>query len=184
MESRIMNIPKKEEFTHCEGKRATSILQSFNLLNRGKLAVLIVIFWGLSIHLAAQSGCAVTGTVIFKEDFDHYDNGLEPTSGAYSTEELVTGMTTYNFTSVPGQILGYPNNTGMYGEGSYSLVKDAYDADNPTSYLSQYRDDHTSPDNPAIGRFFITNGRTSPDRVYRQVINNLCSGTNLYFHFG
>jgi hypothetical protein len=124
-------------------------------------------------------GCAKDGTVIWKENFDGYDDGNNPASPAYSTEELPAGMTTYTFVSVPPAYLG----DGLYNAGTYGLVKDAIDALNPDSYLSHYRDDHTSPGDATRGRFLITNGRTTPDRVYTQEINNLCSDMNLYFSF-
>lgn len=125
--------------------------------------------------------CAVYGTLLWKESFDNYDNGLNPASLAYSRESLPVGMTTYAYTNVPGKISG--GVTGIYTSGSYALVKDAFDAANPTSYLKSYRDDHTSLGDNSIGRFLITNGRTQPDRVYVQRINDLCPGSILNFSF-
>jgi hypothetical protein len=119
-------------------------------------------------------GCATDGTVIWSENFDQYDDGNNPASPAYSVVGLAPGMTTYTFGTAP---------SGLYGSGTYGLVKDAYDVNIPTSYLSHFRDDHTTAGDSTIGRFFIANGRTTPDRVYTQEINNLCSDLELYFSF-
>jgi len=118
------------------------------------------------------AGCATNGTVIWKENFDGYDDGNNPASPAYSRVGLAPGMTTYTFSDTPDGMI----------DGAYALVKDAMD---PASYyyLSRYRDDHTSPGDATRGRFLITNGATTPDLVYHQEINNLCSDMDLYFSF-
>jgi hypothetical protein len=128
------------------------------------------------------TGCAAEGTVIWKEDFDRYGDGLNPASAAFSSEELPDGMTTYTFVDYIGIINPFPH-TGIYTTGNYALVKDAFDIANPTAYTSRFRDDHTSPADSSEGRFFLANGRDAADRVYRQTVDDLCPGAQLYFSF-
>jgi hypothetical protein len=119
------------------------------------------------------TGCAATGTVIWKEDFDNYDDGLNPASPSYSTEALAAGMTTYNFYSAPVSV-----------EGAYALTKDAGNPADPSlAYLQNFRDDHTHPNNPDKGRFFMINGAGTHDQLYKQTVNGLCKDTKLYFSF-
>ena len=112
-------------------------------------------------------GCATSTSLIWKEDFDHYGDGLNPASPILSTVPLPAGMTTY--------IFGVPNVVG--GEGRYALPK--YISGAWTFPL----DDHTSPTDRTIGRSFVANGRSTPDRVYQQTIDGLCVSSKIYFSF-
>ena len=111
--------------------------------------------------------CAATGTVIWKEDFDRYDDGLNPASNVRSTEQLPPGLTTYSF-GVPGQ-----------SAGVYSLLKRGVYGWEAERVL----DDHTSPNNNTIGRLLLINGKETPDQVYKQDIPAVCANTALYFSF-
>jgi hypothetical protein len=119
------------------------------------------------------TGCAVSGTLIWEEDFDRYGDGLNPASEMYSLEPLPAGMTTYNFTSE------MDDKKGMFAAGTYALVKKG----NSGWVATYFLDDHTYPNNTDVGRCFITNGKSTPDQVYTQTIDGLCSGTELYFSF-
>jgi hypothetical protein len=115
-----------------------------------------------------STGCAVTGTLIWQEDFDRYGDGLNPASPLYSIEELPVGMTTYAFNSTNPIIL----------EGYYSLAKHG-----SPQWGSVCTDDHTSPTSPDVGRFLLTNGKSTADMVYQQTINGLCANTEMYLSF-
>ncbi|MDR2563299.1 MAG: DUF11 domain-containing protein [Prevotellaceae bacterium] len=124
---------------------------------------------------ASPTGCALTGSLIWKEDFDLYDDGLNPASNVFSSEGLAPGMTTYNFAQTDANIAG----ASVRNEGYYAIIKHGQNiwvADN-------FKDDHTSPTNSNIGRFFIANGKSAVDKVYEQAISNLCPGTTLYLSF-
>jgi hypothetical protein len=120
-------------------------------------------------------GCAATGRILWKEDFDRYDNGLNPGSHVFSTEPLASEMTTYKFatTDVEGA------NASLYAAGYYGLIKHG----EHNWVQSYFPDDHTSPNNNSVGRLFMANGSTSPDKLYQQTIDNLCPGMELYFSF-
>jgi hypothetical protein len=117
------------------------------------------------------TGCAADGMVIFKEDFDSYDDGLNPSSPAYSAEPLAPGLTEYLFSSEEMTYHGY-----------YALTKDA-GKDGGIGYLDKFRDDHTYPNDATRGRFFMINGAGTSLNLYKQTIGGLCEGMELYFSF-
>ena len=123
----------------------------------------------------SPTGCAVTGTLIWKEDFDHYDDGLNTTSPVFSRDSLAAGMTTYAFAQSDANV----SEPTLYREGTYALIKLGL------NYWpgNIFTDDHTSPGNNNLGRFFIANGKGTVDKVYTQTISNLCPGTTLYLSF-
>ncbi|MDR2474800.1 MAG: hypothetical protein LBD45_02975 [Bacteroidales bacterium] len=120
-------------------------------------------------------GCAVNGRVIWKEDFDRYGNGLTSQSSNFSSEALPAGMTTYKFARTAAQNTG----TTLYKDGYYALLKYG----SSSNWTGDFQDDHTSWGNYATGRFFIANGKSTPDQVYKQTIDHLCAGTTLYLSF-
>ena len=109
-------------------------------------------------------GCAATGTILFLEDFDKYGNGLNSTSPNLSTQSLPAGRTTYTFTS-----------TIRPSDGSYALAKHWNDGD------WRIDGDKTSPNDSEIGRFMLVNADYAPGIFYSHKIEDLCSGSELYF---
>jgi hypothetical protein len=111
------------------------------------------------------TNCAATGTVLFREDFDGYGNGLNPTTSQYSTGALPAGITTYNFSS-----------TSSIPDGSYALAKKSENSGDWYIY-----DDYTHPNNPSVGRFMLVNADYTPKVFYKQELQNLCEASQLYF---
>ncbi|MDR1347843.1 MAG: gliding motility-associated C-terminal domain-containing protein [Prevotellaceae bacterium] len=116
------------------------------------------------------TGCSVEGTVLFRENFDSYGDGLNPTSPRLSTVSLPAGRTTYNFTS-----------TGDPSDGWYALAKynDNYNTGDP--YWWSIGDDYNLPNDNSIGRFMLVNADYTPKIFYQQEIQDLCAGYKLYF---
>ncbi|MDR1337102.1 MAG: hypothetical protein LBK22_09760, partial [Tannerella sp.] len=125
--------------------------------------------------VVAPVGCAVDGSVIFREDFDGYDNGTDPASPVYSNVPLAAGMTTYNFATTDVN----NNPVSVYQGGYYGLPKRGMNL----WVATYFTDDHTWPGDNTRGRFFMINGANTFDRLYRQSINGLCDGRELYFSF-
>jgi gliding motility-associated-like protein len=115
------------------------------------------------------TGCAVDGTLLFRENFDGYGDGPNPASPRLSAVPLPAERTTYDFTSTRD-----PN------DGGYALAKYT-DPSLNGSFDWYIFDDRTSPDNPQIGRYMLVNADYSPKIFYRQEINNLCEGSQLLF---
>jgi hypothetical protein len=175
-----------------EAPTAGSPISSGNTLSRTKDAAPVQTLWVEARHNSTvfpryrvdlelsdncgttnPQGCAATGRILWKEDFDRYDNGLNPGSPVFSSEQLAPGMTTYKFTTTDA------GTVSLYEAGYYGLIK--HGANN---WISMYfTDDHTSPANSSVGRFFMANGATSADKLYQQTITQLCPGMELYFSF-
>ena len=81
--------------------------------------ILLLFLLGLANVLPLPIECP-NGTVIWRETFDHYDDGLNPASPIFSREPLPAGMTTYNFVDYVGTITPL---TGIYLDGNYAIVK-------------------------------------------------------------
>jgi hypothetical protein len=130
----------------------------------------------VDLHLSSHCGsqpvedCFVSGELVWKEDFDSYDNGLTPSSAAYSSVSLPAGYTTYAFGTTDAQLVK---------EGYYSLIKRG----TGSWMLTAFNDDHTSPDNNQTGRMFAANGKGTPDKVYEQTVSGLTPGAPCYFSF-
>ncbi|MDR2563839.1 MAG: GEVED domain-containing protein [Prevotellaceae bacterium] len=113
------------------------------------------------------ANCAIDGSLIWKEDFDSYDNGLNPTSNVRSLVQLPQGKTDYTF-GIAGQTAG-----------EYSLIKHGL-----VSWEQSFAtDDHTSPSKNNIGRMMLINGNNTPTKVYQQSIHDVCENSILYFSF-
>ena len=113
--------------------------------------------------------CAADGSVIWKEDFDSYDDGLSPAGPVHSTVPLPGGTTI-------GYTFGQPGSA----EGTYSLSKHGSEVGWTTTFAT---DDHTSPGDNSVGRLLLINGTTTPQQIYRKEIANICSDAPLYFSF-
>ncbi|MCK8061721.1 hypothetical protein MRX50_19165, partial [Fusibacter sp. A2] len=125
-----------------------------------------------SSRLLAQNVCVENGTLLFIETFDSYNDGLNSSSPIYATTPLSSGMTTYTF------VKQYPS-PGLIDPGVYALYKGG-----GTGWpVTKFHDDHTYPNDITKGRMLATNGKSTPDLVYKQDITDLCSGTELYFSF-
>ncbi|MDR1346258.1 MAG: gliding motility-associated C-terminal domain-containing protein [Bacteroidales bacterium] len=111
-------------------------------------------------------GCAATGTILFKEDFDSYGDGLNSLSPNFSTEPLPAGRTTYGFVS---------SNIDPT-DGNYALAKYAYG-----NLVWSLSNDCNPQNDSTTGRFMLVNADYAPKVFYRQSITNLCSGSLLYF---
>jgi hypothetical protein len=107
------------------------------------------------------TGCAVDGTVIFKEDF----GGNSVTDPLYSSTPLPAGTTTYNF-----------KNT-CPSDGDYSLSK-YYDGVCNTGW--HIFEDHTVTGSDK-GYFMFINADYDPGLFYTTTISNLCDNVELYF---
>jgi len=119
---------------------------------------------------ATPVGCAANGTLLFKEDFDKYGDGLNPASDNYSTEPLLTGTTSLALET--NQAVGP-------WDGKYALAKTTngifWDGD------WNIPDDHTHPADATVGRFMLINADYNPDIFYTYKIDNLCPGSVLSF---
>ncbi|MDR0874011.1 MAG: T9SS type B sorting domain-containing protein [Prevotellaceae bacterium] len=133
------------------------------------------------VFLAVKTDCppaeCPNGTILWKETFDYYDDGLNSASPIYSRVALPAGMTTYNFSDILPPATPPSPYVGIYNQGAYALIKHS------VAWSDFYKDDHTYPNNPNKGRFMLTNGKSSPDKVYQQTITGLCSGSILNFSF-
>ncbi|GHT75955.1 hypothetical protein FACS189413_00420 [Bacteroidia bacterium] len=106
------------------------------------------------------------GTLLFSEDF----GGNATTDPTVPTEGLASGLTTYSFT---------PNECGS-GDGNYSLQKEyLYSCREDHAWVQV--DDHTYPNDPGKGYFMFVNADYDPGQFYQLRIDNLCSGSTLYF---
>jgi len=108
----------------------------------------------------------LNGTLLFREDFDKYGDGLNPNSPRLSTEPLPEGRTTYQFYNEDD-----PN------DGQYALAKNTIGG----RFEWSIYDDNTSPNDNLTGRFMLVNADYVPGVFYRHQIENLCSGSELYF---
>jgi hypothetical protein len=107
------------------------------------------------------TGCAVSGTLLFKEDF----GGNSPSDPDIRP------------TGIP-QVIGYTYNPDTRGAGRYSIRKEG-----------QYHgsvwvvvDDHTHPDDITRGYFMQVDGSTDPTgQFYKLQVDGLCTDATLYF---
>jgi hypothetical protein len=118
----------------------------------------------LSISSFAQTtnptGCAVTGTVIFKEDF----GGNSPSDPF----ERSTGIP---------QVVGYTYSCPGLGNSNYCICKQSTD----NGGLWYAVDDHTYPNDLTRGYLFSVDADIAAGQFYISQIDNLCTGTRLYF---
>jgi hypothetical protein len=128
--------------------------------------------------------------MLWFEDFESYEDGLDPNSPVYSSTALRAPqniwpgfMTTYVFATNDAGNTGTDNS--ILREGRYALTKHGISA-NQSDPLDWPRlwftNDHTTSD-PATGRMFLVNGRDRVDTLYRQTIDNVCDNMKLYFAF-
>ena len=109
-------------------------------------------------------GCAVNGTLIFKEDF----GGNNPNDPDRSTIPLPSGTTTYIF-----QPSGIPT------DGGYSIMKQSSAAWYSPTWNSYT--DHTYPSDTTRGYFMLITADNNPGMFYTLQINDLCGNSDLYF---
>ena len=112
------------------------------------------------------TGCAVTGTVLFKEDY----GGNAPNDDEISQTGLPSDVTTYTFC----------NTLSCGGSGWYKLKKTHLTEQIASIWHHDY-DDHTYPNDPQKGYFFGVDANSDPDKFYEYKIEGLCSNTELYF---
>ncbi|MDR2407743.1 MAG: DUF11 domain-containing protein [Bacteroidales bacterium] len=110
------------------------------------------------------TGCAATGTVLFKEDF----GGNLPTDDSYKSSGIPQVLHSYGYKcSVPLENRKYcirkqtDNNNGLW----YKI------------------DDHTFPNDTSRGYLLSVSGALGERYFYRQQIDNLCANSQLYFSF-
>jgi hypothetical protein len=146
--------------------------------------ILITVIKNSNCGGSQPAGCSLTGTLLWKEDFDGYEDGLNPLSPPYSLQaKLPNGMTTYNFANTDAGNSTTANS--ILKEGNYALVKYGVSAgqSSPLDWPKQrFKNDHTTAD-PATGRMLLVNGRGSVDTLYRQTIAPVCEDMTLYFSF-
>ncbi|MDR0602967.1 MAG: hypothetical protein LBG80_01520 [Bacteroidales bacterium] len=129
--------------------------------------ILWVAFGVVSIFSFAQTtnptGCAVTGTILYKEDF----GGNDPSN------------TTVRPTGIP-QVQGYTYSTGHTPRGSYSITKTSSTLTTWTGWYLNL-DDHTFPGDNTRGYFMGFDADEKSGQFYECEINGLCAGVKLYF---
>ncbi|MDR1878334.1 MAG: gliding motility-associated C-terminal domain-containing protein, partial [Bacteroidales bacterium] len=108
------------------------------------------------------TGCAATGTLLFKEDF----GGNDPNDPTHSATPLPQGSTTYTF---------LPSSYNIY-DGYYSLSKVSEASIHPW-YLYE---DHTIAGSDR-GYFMVVGANENPDMFYTTTFNGLCENLKLYF---
>jgi hypothetical protein len=108
------------------------------------------------------TGCAATGTVIYKEDYGG-NNTSDPSV-------KTTGIS---------QVENYTYSLTLYGYGTYTIAKTSA----PFYYPEWHKDidDHTYPNDITRGYLAGFDGSEAPGQFYKTQIDGLCSGTNLYF---
>jgi hypothetical protein len=110
------------------------------------------------------SGCALTGTLLFKEDF----GGNNPNDPPH--DSLPSGITGYAYAP-----------TSMASDAVYCLTKLSKANDINSSVWYNSLDDHTYPNDTNRGYMLQVNAGAEPGQFYQYTINNLCAGANLYF---
>lgn len=118
-------------------------------------------------------GCAVDGTLLFKEDFGGNDIGAPKVS----TTGLPPGVTDYNFSTI---------NNNQYQDNTYWLLK--YNENKAAAFPLGSNiwhtnfSDHTHLATINQGYMFMVDaGSSSATKFYECTINGLCEGTRLYF---
>jgi hypothetical protein len=108
------------------------------------------------------AGCALTGTVLYKEDF----GGNSPADPPVKPDGI-------------SQVVGYTyNNSTTPVNGEYGICKVSH------HYSDWYdMDDHTYPNNTTRGYLLQVNASEMPGQFYQAQIDNLCPGTQLYFSY-
>jgi len=114
----------------------------------------------------AVADCILNGTLIFKEDF----GGNSP-SDPQIKPSGIPQVVGYTYT------LGTPNVN--LGASMYTIAKSTAVLTN--SAWDKNIDDHTFPNDPTQGYLVAFNAADEPGQFYECQIDNLCSGTNLYF---
>jgi hypothetical protein len=121
------------------------------------------------------SGCAATGTVIWKEDFGGNNTG-DPKR---APDPLWTGVkTTYDY--------AYRMDLWLPAANQYALLKNIDTiAPNGLPYNPKHThfdlDDHTSFGDTAKGYFLTFDANNAPGQFYEFEIDDLCPGSNLTF---
>jgi hypothetical protein len=116
------------------------------------------------------SGCAVTGTVIWKEDFG--GNDTQSLLQAPDPGWKALGKTTYNYVTQPL----------LPAHNEYALLKNIGDnTGNPIVWAHSFLDDHTSWGNQNSGYFLTFDADGSAGEFYNFEIDNLCEGSELVF---
>ncbi|MDR2425187.1 MAG: hypothetical protein LBD59_10775 [Prevotellaceae bacterium] len=111
------------------------------------------------------TGCAATGTLLFKEDF----GGNRASDRVKQDVPLsrVQGLTFHNW----NDLHSFPDNT-------YAVLK----TNRGVNWGNWYgvASDHTVPNNPAYGYFMMVNAADRPAQLYEYKTDRLCEGANLY----
>ena len=146
----------------------TMLLDTLFLRNKYHCDSIVILT--LKVKIIMSSTECPNGTVIFREDFDRYGDGLNPASPRLSVEPLPVGRTTYQFTY-----------SGDPGDGWYALAKynSNYNTGNPFAW--SIGDDNTSFGDNTIGRFMLVNADHNPGVFYSHQIDDLCPDSKLYF---
>jgi hypothetical protein len=156
------NAEKENDFAFLSFQFITRMKNNFQL-KRILLIGLWVAFLFLPVFIFAQTtnpiGCAVTGTVIFKEDF----GGNDPNDPFDKSGGIPQVGYTYR---CPGLGIGY-----------YCIRKQT--SDNGGFWYAV--DDHTYPNDFTRGYLLSVDAGASAGQFYQHQINDLCVGSKLYF---
>jgi hypothetical protein len=115
-------------------------------------------------------GCAVTGTVIWKEDFGGNSTGAP--QRAPDPGWKTSGKTTYNYVTRTEWLLP--------GINEYGLLKNIQGY-TTMGWAHSYLDDHTSWGDQNSGYFLTFDASSSPGEFYNFDIDELCAGKELSF---
>jgi len=121
---------------------------------------------GSACGTISATGCSATGTLVTLTDFGG-NNASDP---VYSTTSLPTGTTTYSFAN--GQA-NYPPQTDQYALSKTSVAKPP-----ANTFAHWYK---TITDHTGNGYMAVFNADVATGTFYTQTLNNLCSGTTLFF---
>jgi hypothetical protein len=119
--------------------------------------------------VANPSGCAVNGTILFKEDF----GGNSDTDPMYKPEGIdeMSSIYKYNITTISPACCPYLD------EKEYMITKKG----EPHGSAWVTINDHTHPDTDQRGYFLEVNSSNEAGQFYEHQIDGLCEGLTLYF---
>ncbi|MDR1718940.1 MAG: T9SS type A sorting domain-containing protein [Dysgonamonadaceae bacterium] len=121
----------------------------------------------------APTGCAATGTLLFREDF-----------GGNETTDPIVSSTPYpnNSYSFCSQGTFTDVQSCVKGSNHYGISKLSFNFGNDaTGIWYSDIDDHTYPSDDSRGYFMFINARNDALQIFQKQIDNLCGGTELTF---
>ncbi len=118
------------------------------------LALMLTVFY-------QNSMAQCSGNVLFSENFG--GNATTPLTGS----RLAPGLTTYLFDSL-----------GLVSDGEYGIRKTT---SNIATGQSQYNSWHVGSDHTGGGNMMVVNADFSAGKFYETRVDNLCTGSKLYF---